>query len=97
MSTKNQREQLIYSAIGNIATIVLVFVLLWIYILPRYEALSLSVDETNENIKKYSATANNGLTYAELDKILGSTPGKEELHSIIQSAPKETQEVIKKV
>lgn len=96
MSNKNQREQLMYSAIGNMAMIICILLCVWIYIFPRYFALSAMIDETNAMIAQYTHTASDGLSYAEIDAMLRSTKGKEELLAIIQTAPTATKEAIKK-
>lgn len=96
MSNKNQREQLMYSAIGNIAMITCVLLCVWIYILPRYSVLSAMIDETNTTISRYIHTSTEGLSYAEVDTILRATKWREELLAIIQTAPTATKEAIKK-
>jgi hypothetical protein len=96
MSNKNQREQLMYSAVGNIALIIFTLLCTWIYILPHYTVLSATIDETNTTIAQYVGTANDGLTYPEIDAILRASKDKEELLSIIQTAPKDTKDAIKK-
>ena len=96
MSIKNQREQLMHGIIGQLAIIAMIGVISWIYVIPEYQAFSESVVATNKIIEKYNQTAKDGIPYTELSSILGQTKGKEELLTIIQSAPKETQSVIQK-
>ncbi|NRH20512.1 hypothetical protein HOO68_00500 [Candidatus Gracilibacteria bacterium] len=96
MSTKNQREELVHSLMGQATTIIFVIIISWFYILPKYVALTDSIDKTNTLIKEYQDTYKNGILYTKLDGML-SSKGKVELLSIIQSAPKETQVVIKNI
>ncbi len=70
MSTKNQREQLMHSVIGQITVIIFMLVVSWIYILPLYQTLSESVLATNLVIEEYTKTSISGIPYVELDKIL---------------------------
>jgi ABC-type glycerol-3-phosphate transport system permease component len=70
MSTKNQREQLMHTAIGQIAMIVAVLVGTWLYTIPLYNTLSASVTSTNEIIEKFTQTSQNGIPYKDLDAIL---------------------------
>ncbi|MBX9809354.1 hypothetical protein K2X92_03135 [Candidatus Gracilibacteria bacterium] len=97
MSTKNQREQLMHSATGQVAIIVLVLVLSWIYTIPLHSKLSATIDATNTNILAYKATAKDGIAYSAIDGLFKKSGGKEEILGIIQSAPVETQNAIKKV
>lgn len=97
MSTKNQREQLMHTAVGQIAIIVLVLAGTWLYTLPLYSKLSASIVSTNEAIELFTETSKNGIPYKELNTLLGKNKWQEELLWIIQSAPKETQEAIKKI
>jgi hypothetical protein len=71
MSTKNQREQLIHTAVGQIAIIILVLAGTWIYTLPLYSKLSTSIVSTNEAIELYTETSKNGIPYQKLNTLLG--------------------------
>lgn len=97
MSTKNQREQLTHTAVWQITVIVLVLIVSWIYVIPRYQTLSETIAATNDIIEKFTSTTNDGIPYTELSILLKNSKWKEELLGIIQSAPKETQSVIKKI
>lgn len=97
MSSKNQREQLMHTAVGQFALIVWVIIGTMLYTMPLYNQLSANVVATNEVIEDYKKLANNGIDYKQLEWLLGKTKWKEELIGIIQSAPLETQAVIKKV
>lgn len=97
MSTKNQREQLMHTAIGQFTLIVGVVIGSWLYTMPLYSELSTSVTETNQVIVDYKNLANNGIEYKLIEGLLRSSKWKEELIGIIQSAPLETQAVTKKV
>lgn len=68
----------------------------WMYVLPDYQVLSRSITDANTAISKFNETTKDGISYPELSTILAATKGKEELLAIIQSAPKETQNVILK-
>ncbi len=70
MSTKNQREQLMHSVIGQITVIIFTLVVIWIYVVPPYQTLSESVLATNSVIEKYNESNLNGISYAELEKML---------------------------
>lgn len=96
MSTKNKREELVHWLLGQITVILFVIIGSWIYTIPKYIALSDSIDKTNDLIWEYQSINMEGIPYLKLDGIL-SSKWKVELLSIIQSAPKETQAVIKKV
>jgi hypothetical protein len=54
------------------------------------------IDDTNTIIAQYIHTSSDGLSYAEIDTMLRSTKGREELLAIIQTAPTATKEAIKK-
>jgi hypothetical protein len=97
MSTKNQREQLMHTAIGQVAIIVVVLAGTWMYTIPLYTSLSASVTLTNEAIEKFTQTSQNGIPYKEIDVLLKKNKWQEELLWIIQSAPIETQNAIKKI
>lgn len=94
MSTKNQREELVHSLMWQATMIIFILVVSWMYTLPKYTALSESVNKTNALIKEYKDTFKNWIPYTNLDGML-SSKWKIELLSIVQSAPKETQAVIK--
>ncbi len=70
MSTKNQREQLMHTAIGQVAMIVAVLLGTWLYTIPLYSKLSASITSTNEIIEKFSQTSQNGIPYKALDALL---------------------------
>ncbi len=97
MSTKNQREQLMHTIIGQIALIVAIVIGIWFYTIPLYTTLSASIASTNARIEAFTQTSQNGIPYKELDALLSKMTWQEELLGIIQSAPLETQNVIKKV
>ncbi len=75
----------------------MVGIVLWMYVIPNYTVLSKSVVDTNNTIEKFKQTSNDGIPYPELSSILSATKGKEELLAIMQSTPKETQDVMVKV
>ncbi len=97
MALKNQREQLMHTMIGQITIMAMVIIITWIYVIPEYTTLAQSIVDTNAVVEKYNITAKDGIAYPELSSILQATKWKEELLAIIQSAPKETQDVILKV
>jgi hypothetical protein len=97
MALKNQREQLMHTMIGQITIMAMVAIVIWIYVIPDYISLSASVVETNTIIEKFKQTTDNGIPYPELSTILQATKWKEELLAIMQSTPKETQDVMLKV
>lgn len=70
MSSKNQREQLMHTAIGQIAIIALVLIGTWMYTIPLYTTLSASVTSTNAAIEKFKETSQNGIPYKSLDPLL---------------------------
>ena len=97
MAIKNQREQLMQSMIGQITTITMVGVMVWLYVIPDYDTLSASIENTNSIVEKFKKTTQDGIPYPELSTILWSTKWKEELLAIMQTTPKETQDVMVKV
>lgn len=96
MSTKNKREELVHSLLWQSTVIIFVLIGSWMYTIPKYIALSESINKTNDLIWEYQSVNMEGIPYTKLDWLL-SSKWKIELLSIIQSAPKETQNVIKKV
>lgn len=96
MSIKNQREQLMRTAIGQVTTIIFILIGTWLYSIPLYKTLSASIVSSNAAIKQYSETVNDGITYENLNTLL-KAKWQEELLGIIQSAPQDTKKVIKKV
>lgn len=57
MSTRNQREQLIHSATGQISIIIGVLICSWLYTIPLYKSLSEGVVNTNAAIDTYLTTS----------------------------------------
>lgn len=96
MSTKNKREELVHSLLWQVTVIIFVIVLSWLYTIPKYIVLATSIDTTNDLISEYKSINSDGIPYTKLDGVL-SSKWKIELLSIIQSAPVETQKVIKKI
>ena len=97
MALKNQREQLMHTMMGQITIIAMVGIVIWMYVIPNYTILTKSVVDTNTTIAKFKQTSNDGIPYPELSTILSTTKWKEELLAIMQSTPKETQDVMIKV
>ena len=97
MYTRNQREQLIHSAVWQISIIVGVLIASWLYTVPRYTAISAWVTDTNLAIDKFLSTSKDWIPYDTLIWKLKENNGKVELLGIIEAAPIATQEVIKKV
>lgn len=97
MSTRNQREQLIHSATGQISIIIGVLICSWLYTIPLYKSLSEGVVNTNAAINTYLTTSKDWIKNAELVKKLKENKWKEELIEVIEAAPGATEEAIKKV
>ena len=96
MSVKNQREQLMHTAVGQVTTIIFVALWTWFYSIPLYSSLSASVLSTNVAIENYKNTVNDGISFSNITTLLKAR-GQEELLGVIQFAPTEAQNVIKKV
>lgn len=92
---KNQREELIHSLIWQSTVIVFILIISWLYTLPKYVTLAESIDKTNALINEFHDIEKEGIPYIKFNDLL-SSKGKIELLSIVQSAPIETQNVIKK-
>lgn len=97
MSTRNQREQLIHSATGQISIIIGVLICSWLYTIPHYKSISEGVTNTNLAIDKFESTSKDWIPYNNLIWKLKENKWKEELIEVIEAAPGATEEVIKKV
>ena len=96
MISTSQREHLTYTAIGQAASLVAVWLLLWLYVLPGFATISTNIETANTAIDEYTTLRDNGIPFNELLKTLTPIKSKEELVKIIQAAPKETESAIKK-
>ncbi len=96
MSTKNQREQLIHTATGQIAIIAMILIASWYYTIPQYMTLSKIISEINATISGFSAIEKNWLSFERINELLRWNKAKEELLGIIQSAPIETKKILEK-
>ncbi len=94
MSTKNQREQLIHTATGQIAIITAILVASWYYTIPQFVGLSNTISGINSTIDGYTVIYKNGLTFERINDLLKGDKSKEELLGIIQSAPIETKKIL---
>jgi hypothetical protein len=73
MAIKNQREQLIHTMIGQVVIMAMVTIIIWMYVLPKYNLLATSVTSTNSTITKFNSIINDGIPYPELSTILSTT------------------------
>lgn len=94
MPTKNQREQLIHTATGQITIIISILVASWYYTIPQFMELSKTISGINSTIDGYTDIYKNGLAFDKINDLLKGDKSKEELLGIIQSAPIETKKIL---
>jgi hypothetical protein len=96
MISTSQKEHLTYTAMGQIITLSILWLIAFQYIIPWLAQIDAAKARAASAIDKYAQTEQDGLTLPELTKALEWISWKEELLKIINSAPAETMMAIKK-
>lgn len=96
MLTNSQKEHLTYTAIGQIVTLVALWIWTSSYILPGLDKIWVNVAEANTQINKYTTTEKNGLTFEEVSAYISSRPEYAELLKVMNADAVWTRDVLMK-
>lgn len=94
MATTNSKDQLLHTALGQIAICVGIALATWFYALPKYHELTDSVAAANSSIVGYTSMEQKGMTYEEIQSSLKGSPANQELLRITTEHPAETKAAI---
>lgn len=96
MLSNSQKEHLTYTAIGQIFTLVALWVFSYQYIMPGITALGITESKAQSVVNIYNSTVTSGIEYGDLAKLLQGKSERSELIKVMQSDPKAAAEIIKK-
>lgn len=90
------QEQLTYTAILQIISVIVCIIIVVIMILPRLQNINAQTERTNEVIAKYEQTEDHGIPFSELQTIITRVGDNSELQEIIKANTDASKEVIQK-
>lgn len=98
MATNNTsvQEQLTYSAILQIGSVIICALIFFIFILPRLQHINAQTERTNEVIGKYDSITQNGIAFSDLPAVITRVGNNNELQEIIKANDEAAKEVIQK-
>jgi hypothetical protein len=96
MLTNSQKEHLTYTAIGQVVTLVALWIWTSSYILPGLDKIWVNIAEANTQIATYTTTEKNGLTFEEVSTYISSRPEYAELLKVMNADVAWTREVLAK-
>ncbi|GAB0175080.1 MAG: hypothetical protein HHAS10_09590 [Candidatus Altimarinota bacterium] len=96
MLSNSQKEHLTYTAVGQVAAIIGMAIVVYQYILPGLNEISQLSKDAEAAFISYSGTYNAGVSESSLQKVLSSSTEYAELIKIIQTDPEYTRKILVK-
>lgn len=95
-NTASIQEQMTYSAILQIASVIVCIIIIFTLILPKMQQISAQTEKTNKVIQAYEETEKNGISFSNLKTIIPRVGNNTELQEIINANEEASKEAIQK-